>query len=173
MRFKYYLRGVGLGILFSTIILMIAFHSHGSNISDDEVIQRAKELGMVWSEDEEDLIRDKSDSQIDVQIETEYEPESQVEAESQTETAPSETQQMNGSSDIQTQENESSVIITVVKGEVCRTLAEDLAAAGLIEDAEEFRKYMGSHNYADSIHVGEFEIPRGSTYEEIANILIN
>ena len=128
---------------------------------------------MVWSEDEEDPIQDKSDTQIDVQIETEYESESQVEAERQTETAPSEAQQMNGSSDIQMQENESSVIITVVKGEVCRTLAEDLAAAGLIEDAEEFRKYMGSHNYADSIHVGEFEIPRGSTYEEIANILIN
>lgn len=170
MRFKYYLRGAGIGILFATIIMMVAFHSHGSNISDDEVVQRAGELGMVWSE-------------------TESESEIETEAESQTESVQNEEQQETSNQDtssnleeeipefenqdVPAQENDSVVKITVVQGEVCRTLAEDLVAAGLIEDAEDFRKYMGDHNYANSIHVGEFEIPRGSTYEEIARILVN
>lgn len=170
MRFKYYLRGAGIGILFATIIMMVAFHSHGSNISDDEVVQRAGELGMVW-------------------LETESESEITTEAESQTESVQNEGQQEasnpdtslnleeetseSKNQDVPAQENDSVVKITVVQGEVCRTLAEDLAAAGLIEDAEDFRKYMGDHNYANSIHVGEFEIPRGSTYEEIARILVN
>lgn len=170
MRFKYYLRGAGIGILFATIIMMVAFHSHGSNISDDEVVQRAGELGMVWSE-------------------TESESEIETEAESQTESMQNEEQQEASNpdtssnleeeipefenQDVPAQENDSVVKITVVQGEVCRTLAEDLVAAGLIEDAEDFRKYMGDHNYANSIHVGEFEIPRGSTYEEIARILVN
>ena len=170
MRFKYYLRGAGIGILFATIIMMVAFHSHGSNISDDEVVQRAGELGMVWSE-------------------TESESEIETEAESQTESVQNEEQQEASNpdtssnleeeipefenQDVPAPENDSVVKITVVQGEVCRTLAEDLVAAGLIEDAEDFRKYMGDHNYANSIHVGEFEIPRGSSYEEIARILVN
>ena len=170
MRLKYYLRGPGIGIIFATIIMMVAFHSHGSNISDDEVVQRAGELGMVWSE-------------------TESESEIETEAESQTESMQNEEQQEASNpdtssnleeeipefenQDVPAQENDSVVKITVVQGEVCRTLAEDLVAAGLIEDAEDFRKYMGDHNYANSIHVGEFEIPRGSTYEEIARILVN
>lgn len=170
MRFKFYLRGAGIGILFATIIMMVTFHSHGSNISDDEVVQRAGELGMVWSE-------------------TESESEITTEAESQTESVQNEEQQEASNpdtssnleeeipefenQDVPAQENDSVVKITVVQGEVCRTLAEDLVAAGLIEDAEDFRKYMGDHNYANSIHVGEFEIPRGSTYEEIARILVN
>lgn len=170
MRFKYYLRGAGIGILFATIIMMVAFHSRGSNISDDEVVQRAGKLGMVWSE-------------------TESESEIETEAESQTESVQNEEQQEASNpdtssnleeeipefenQDVPAQENDSVVKITVVQGEVCRTLAEDLVAAGLIEDAEDFRKYMGDHNYANSIHVGEFEIPRGSTYEEIARILVN
>lgn len=48
MRFKYYLRGCGLGILFASIVLSIAFYTGGAKeISDEEVIRRAEALGMV------------------------------------------------------------------------------------------------------------------------------
>ena len=42
----------------------------------------------------------------------------------------------------------------------------------LIEDAEDFRLYMGQIGYASFIHSGDFQIPMGASYEEIANILI-
>lgn len=55
MRFKYYLRGCGLGILFTSIVLTVAFHTRGvKEISDEEVIRRAEALGMVMDEDSED-----------------------------------------------------------------------------------------------------------------------
>ena len=172
MRFKYYLRGAGIGILFATILMMVAFHSHGSKISDDEVVQRAGELGMVWPETE-------SESESEIETEAEAQPEAVQNEKQQEASNPVTSSNLEEeipefeNQDVPAQENDSVVKITVVQGEVCRTLAEDLAAAGLIEDAEDFRKYMGDHNYANSIHVGEFEIPRGSTYEEIARILVN
>lgn len=50
MKFKYYLRGAGIGMITATIILAIAFLFHKGTMSDAEVIERALELGMVMDE---------------------------------------------------------------------------------------------------------------------------
>ena len=42
MKFKYYLRGLGIGILISTIILSVSFAMKKNDLSDDEIIARAK-----------------------------------------------------------------------------------------------------------------------------------
>lgn len=56
MRFKYYLRGCGLGILLATVILMIGFHrSESGKLSDEQIRQRASELGMVTPVEVEQL----------------------------------------------------------------------------------------------------------------------
>ncbi|MDE7313935.1 MAG: hypothetical protein K2N87_20315 [Eubacterium sp.] len=49
MRFKYYLRGAGIGVIVATLVLSVAFLFH-DNISDEEVIRRAMKLGMVMQE---------------------------------------------------------------------------------------------------------------------------
>lgn len=49
MKFKYYLRGAGIGVIVATIILSAA-SLFQDNMSDAEVIQRAMELGMVMEE---------------------------------------------------------------------------------------------------------------------------
>ena len=47
MKFRYFLRGFGIGIVFSAIICIVAFQGDDSrSISDKEVIERAKELGL-------------------------------------------------------------------------------------------------------------------------------
>ncbi len=48
MRLKYFLRGLGIGIVVTTIILAIS-HNAGRRMSDSEVIERAKELGMAYT----------------------------------------------------------------------------------------------------------------------------
>ncbi|MCH5332326.1 MAG: hypothetical protein J1D89_00080 [Agathobacter sp.] len=56
MRFKYYLRGCGFGIMFTAIMLTVAFHTRGvKEISNEEVIRRAEALGMVMPEETEDF----------------------------------------------------------------------------------------------------------------------
>ena len=47
MKLKYYLRGLGIGIIVTTILLMIAFALHKPTMSDADIIARAKQLGMV------------------------------------------------------------------------------------------------------------------------------
>ena len=51
MKFKYYLRGCGIGILFTTIILMISFHSGKNQMTDSQVMERASELGMITTQE--------------------------------------------------------------------------------------------------------------------------
>lgn len=50
MNLKYYVRGIGVGILFSAVVMSVAFHGSSKNgLSDEQIIARAKELGMVES----------------------------------------------------------------------------------------------------------------------------
>ena len=51
MKLKYYLRGLGIGIIVTTIILMIAYSGNKTEPTDAEIIARAEKLGMVMKED--------------------------------------------------------------------------------------------------------------------------
>lgn len=94
MKLKYYLRGLGIGILVSTIILTISFAGKKGDISDEEVIARAKTLGMVMEYDKKSDTIPKGTEQTDIPEETETqtkaEPDTQevqkpADTESQTE----------------------------------------------------------------------------------------
>ncbi len=47
MKLKYYLRGMGIGIILTAIVMGFALGGRKGSISDAEIIQRAKALGMV------------------------------------------------------------------------------------------------------------------------------
>lgn len=229
MRFKYYLRGIGLGIIFAVLIMIIAIHNHkDSFLSDKEIIEKAKELGMVMSDNNSENISgtelkfgsESSTTEIyKVDTETAKAPSESASSKKNDKTiskdSESEDAQSDGTStnknltdkttkdknstdkaaDKTTEDKNSTdktsekssenkdaknnnsqtndyVIIKVKQGDVCRTISEALQNLGLVDDAEDFRKYMGKKGYADRIHAGEYKIPRNSTYEEIAQILI-
>ena len=52
MKLKYYLRGLGIGIIVTTVILMISFPGKEEKLTDEEIIARAKQLGMVMPEED-------------------------------------------------------------------------------------------------------------------------
>ena len=243
MRFKYYLRGIGLGIIFAVLIMIIAIHNHkDSFLSDKEIIEKAKELGMVMSDNNSENISgtelkfgsESSTTEIyKVDTETAKAPsesassqknDKTISKDSESEDAQSDGTSTNKNLTDKTTEDKNStdkaadkttedknstdkttdkasedknstektsekssenkdaknnnsqtndyVIIKVKQGDVCRTISEALQNLGLVDDAEDFRKYMGKKGYADRIHAGEYKIPRNSTYEEIAQILI-
>lgn len=47
MKLKYYLRGIGIGVILTAIIMGFALGGRKATISDAQVIERAKELGMT------------------------------------------------------------------------------------------------------------------------------
>ena len=50
MKLKYYLRGLGIGIIVTTLVLMVAFSGKKEKLSDQEIMQRAEQLGMVMAD---------------------------------------------------------------------------------------------------------------------------
>lgn len=191
MKFKYYLRGCGLGILFAAIVLMIAFHTQNKTMDDTAVMERASELGMIMPETQ------NTGTEADTQ---QGEPVSKTEPELTTETSATSTQitddgntipadkqknikkntdkkesdkkESDKKTDADKAEESEDITVKIKSGEVCRQLAEELEDLGLVEDAESFRKYMQQCGYDDQIGVGTFHLKRGMTQEEIAKVFI-
>ena len=66
MKLKYYLRGVGIGLILAAIIMGIATRSRGREITDAEIMERARKLGMVEAEGTlTDYVKASSDGETD------------------------------------------------------------------------------------------------------------
>lgn len=86
MKLKYYLRGIGIGIIFSIIVFSVALTSNKTyDISDEEVMKRARELGMVYSNDNDnsltlnDLLNKTDENKDESEIDDNLEPTKAVE----------------------------------------------------------------------------------------------
>ncbi len=178
MKLKYYLRGLGIGIIVTTIILTVNFSKDSKKMSDSEIMERASELGMVMaeqdtqSEAEEEMnaeellasVTSENAEQQTVTPETETVPETEAVPETQMEETAAETET--------TSETQTGVYrLTIKKGDVCRTVCENLATNGVVDDAEALRKYLSEIGYASSISTGEYDVPYGLSMEEIAKVL--
>ncbi len=187
MKLKYYLRGLGIGIIITTIILSIASGKDSKSMSDEEVVARASELGMVMEEKNDGLFGANTESTETEETQTSQikeartevkETETQETESKETESRESETEVKETESgepqteEKQTEETEVETYTLVVQpGEVCRNVCEKLAAAGIVDDAEVLRKYLSEKNIADFISVGTYEVPMNASMEDIAAIL--
>ena len=188
MKLKYYLRGLGLGILVTALILGIAHMAQDKKqgMTDEEVITRAKELGMTESMVLADMVSSREEN-----TEQSAEPESTVEASSQPESDPSTEEKAEDnteeSSEAESSEAESSepestpdstlsdgqetVEIHIVSGDSSVSVSKKLAEAGLVEDVKEYDRYLCANGYDKKIRVGSYTISVNATLEEIAKII--
>ena len=90
MKLKYYLRGLGIGIIVTTIILSITFKTDTPQMSDQEIIAKAKQLGMVMKE-EDTTIGNRQNNEEDGQAVTSTEESPDENAVQDTESADTET----------------------------------------------------------------------------------
>lgn len=196
MKFKYYLRGCGLGILVASIVLMVSFHSQNKTMDDTAVMERASELGMIMPETE--IVSTEADSQLPESgtqsTDTDFssnknqkqntkdsqnkndgssqkeEKDTQMESDDKTGSGNNKDTESKKKED--KKEKSEEITVEIKKGEVCRQLAEELEQIGLVEDAETFRKYMQQLGYDDRIKVGTYTLKRGMTEKEIADTFV-
>ena len=178
MKLKFYLRGLGIGILVTTVILGIA-SGRKQNMSDEEVIKRARELGMVEStlltnlpdQGKEETQPEESKMQETQPEETKPEEtkaeETKPEESKAEETKPEESQP----EETQNKETDKMVNIVITKGESSTSVSKSLQKAGLVEDAAAFDKYLCANGYDKKIVTGTYEIPIGASEEEIAHLI--
>lgn len=216
MKLKYYLRGLAVGILVTTIILAISFSQTKRELSDQEVINRAKQLGMVMADSGK--IEDyREDTQTETGQSEQGETEENVTGDTQNGaednegvtgdngtvtgdngTVTGDNGTVTGDIGTVTGDNEGGIgdneggtgdngtgtedagsdtegkMVTFVisKGQFGRQISESLKKEGLVDDAEAFMKYLGETGKSEEILPGTYEIPMGSTYEEIVKILL-
>ena len=206
MKLKYYLRGLGIGIIITTIILVSCFAMQKPKMTDEDIIAKAEQLGMIMPEqDKAEVVETETASTEENGQETETE-ETPEETEQQTagEETPDGTEQQTAAEEtsekteqqtaaeetsekteqqtettekqeVSSQEQENTpqepFTLVVKRGDVCRTMCENLAANGVIDDAEGLRKYLSEIGYASFISAGTYQIPYHASYEEITSIL--
>ncbi|MCR5098153.1 MAG: hypothetical protein K6B14_04310 [Lachnospiraceae bacterium] len=129
MKAKYFLKGMGIGVTVTAIIFTVAFALQPPTLSDEEVIARAKMLGMV--ESDETLLNQKDMK------------EDETEADASDETASEETASDETASE---DAGEATSEETIDGGELSEEDKEALAALKEIEDAER----AGSSDAADN-----------------------
>ncbi len=184
MRFKYYLRGIGIGILTATVILMIEVNSKGGILTDENAIKRAEELGYVLASgdasDESDSMTmkemyatgDAAGAQDD---ETTAESGEDVRKEDNSEEDAEETAEVtkeDNSDEVTTHEETKTVSFTVGSSDGSETVSRHLYEAGLIDDAGDYNNYLINNGYERKLRTGTYEITSGLSYEEITAILL-
>ena len=187
MKLKYYLRGLGIGIICTAIIMGIALSGNKKEtMTDTEIIERARLLGMVMPEDKkskpeepengksQDLTKDKTSDGSKTDNKTAEDNKADVlktngnnadENENKAEDNSDKSQSVNkpGSS-------QGTVQFEIKSGEFSDTISNKLFQAGLISDAEAFNKYLTQKGADQNLRVGVYEIPMGSTQDEIIEI---
>ena len=179
MRFKYYLKGLGIGIIFATVILMFSGTLH-KNLSDEEIIKKAMELGMIMPEktdSEEGLFgkNTQNSEKPDGEIYTELDSVTQEPATSETDTSEPGTQEPT-TQEPSTQvppvhEEIQQVVFIVYPNDMPRQVSARLEELGLIDSATAFRQYLADNNYSRFIRQGEYVITVGDSYEKIAKMI--
>lgn len=191
MKLKYYLRGMGIGIIVTTIILMISFSQREVEISDEQVMVRAAALGMVMAEEDdapatemsventEDMMLDEMPTEsTETDMPEELQTESTQTESTQTdipETVTEESEEPATEEDVPERVDmptEGTYRLVIKKGDVCRVVCEDLQENGVVADAEALRKHLFELGYANSISTGAYDVPYGLTMEEVAQIIV-
>lgn len=178
MKLKYYLRGIGIGVFVTTVIFMSSISLHKNENTDaskeNSMTVEALENSTQNSQAPEDVKKDRKPKEESVL--TKQEPEVQnkpKETEKTEEEGLKEVKEQpkeNKETELE-EEPEDKVRFEVSNGEFSDTVSRKLEAAGLIDDAASFNRFLVEKDYDDSILPGTYDIPKDATYDEIAALL--
>lgn len=170
MRFKYFLRGLGVGIVFASLIFFMVYKENATpKMSDKQIIERAKELGMVEEGSSiEDILHTSATSEAPENIDTASTTEKATEEKQTTESTTEQTTEATTENTTETMEK---VSITVERGATSYTVCQKLQELGIVEDAAEYDNYLIENGYASRIRVGTHELTKGMDYHAIAEAI--
>lgn len=187
MKAKWFIRGMGTGIVLTALILCMAYRS---NRNDGSVIKEAKELGMVFPENEtgdisrpekdqaeqlaKDQEKEKKEQEQEKQKQEKQKPASGAAVSQKNEKDQEAKDKLDKSSkDISQgskyQEGKKSFVVR--SGLLSSSVAREMEEAGIIDDADAFDDYIEKNGYGKQLRSGKYKIPDGADYETIAKII--
>ncbi len=187
-KIKYYLRGLGTGIIITTLVLSIAFATRGksgSNSSDE--LLKNEGTGKVTSESStEESSKEKKTTKRENSKKETTKKETTKKETTKKETTEKTTKKETTTGEVTTEEvtteeaatqepttkksqaSGETVEISIYSGMTSEELCENLKQAGIIEDANDFNWYLNDNGYIRRIQVGTFTINKGDDYYAIA-----
>lgn len=199
MKLKYYLRGLGIGMLVVALLFTVS-GSTGAKMSDEAVKRRAAQLGMVEKDKtvlgelgSETVSGETAEPESGVS-ESEKTTEAQTESveadknatQQQTEPSEGDAAEKNPAQDIEERADEVAeraeeiaenspagrvVTLEVRRGDSSVSVARRAAEAGLVQSAADFDVFLCRNGYDKRISVGNYEITEGTSEKEIADII--
>lgn len=177
MKMKFFLRGLGIGILMTTLVLCVCYRKQNS---EGSIVERARELGMEFPEKTAAPLLDPSASPGPVASDAAADQAVQSAATAipvQTD-APAQTAAQTQEPAAQPTEKPAAKpdtrkthTFTVRGGLLSSSVAREMKAAGVIEDDEALDEYLEKNGLARKVRAGKYKIPVGASYEEIARII--
>ena len=217
MKLRFYLRGLGVGIAVTGLVLMF-IGNQKSDMTDEDIKKRASELGMVESQTLAELNEKQLESMQNNVVEEPEEtalpevtdvpeetPVPEVTEEPKATETPTEAPTATPESTATPEPTEAPtatpkpteaptatpkpteapteaptkapaaskdvVIITINAGDGSGTVANRVAAAGICDSGTEFDKFLMEKGYDKTLRVGNHEISKDMTWDEIGAIL--
>lgn len=173
MKTKWFLRGLGVGIVLTALLLCVTYRSTQKN---SNVIQQAKELGMVFPETETQSLEQKAE-ELASQVPADLASGSAVRETSEEELSESEKKAKkkleDSDKDIKNASayNKGKTTFVVRSGLLSSSVSRELEEAGIIEDSKEFDAYLEKKGYGKMVRSGKYKIPEGADFEMIAKII--
>lgn len=197
MKLKYYLRGLGVGIAVTTVFLSV-YLAGQNKLSDEEIISRAKKLGMIEStvlkpasgDNTPEVTPDTNDmhgedSGIEdapvVNPSTDDVPVVEPDADDVPIVAPdgdnvdvtnpdTDTSPQTPTTDQDT--DAEYITFTIQRGEASNKVAKRLEELEIVDDAAAFDRFLSTNGYDKRIQTGVHQVPVGASYEEVAASII-
>lgn len=186
---KSFIRGFGTGVLFAAVILGISFLIR---TSDAYVAKRAKELGMVYAQEDSSLMLAKSSPDPSTSVENKggedvqptaepvatTEPIPKATAKPTAEPTPTVTpkpkkKKNNSKMDEEKKKAEENIrkeikYLTIEAGDWSSDVSAKLERLGIISNAKDFDQYLNNNGYSSSISAGTYKVSVGESYSELA-----
>ena len=183
MKLRYQLRGLGIGMVLAALLMGVAA-GDGTSMSDAEIKARALELGMVESDSLKltDIVSTQAPtSKPDVvptqspELNDGVVPTQMPSSDSDTASAQTSSSNLNGESTQASSSNSGDanmITIVIEQGEIASEICVKLEEAGVIEDAAALETYLCENNWSRSIKNGIYNIPLGTSMEDVADIIL-
>lgn len=200
MNLKYYIRGIGVGILFTAVIMSVAFHlMPGKELTDAQIKERAKEMGMVESESADslkDLLSTPMPTATPTPTGTLTPTETPTPEDKSKEGKGKDSKETEGAADTKKAEDskdskdskdegkdvpasttkgtsaEDSIEVDITVGMTSEQVARLLKEKGIVEDSAAFNQYLVINNYTTDIKIGKFQLKAYAAYKDIADLII-
>jgi Predicted periplasmic solute-binding protein len=160
MKLKYYMRGLGIGICVTTLIMSFG----KEKMTDQEIIKRAQELGMKTEDQMNDNLQDalgQMKLSVTPKPTSSLTPSKELSPTAKPTKAPTPTPKATPIA------NNQKISFTIQKGMSSDMVAKKLKEVGLVKDSEDFNQYIIKKGKASTIRVGNYSLPKGSSYDEI------